>query len=118
MTRASALALLLLSAFSLFATNTRRSEATKIDALIASVGRLQGGASFIRNGKAYDAATAAKFLRGKWERQTREIATAEEFIERVGTRSSTTGRAYMVRYRDGHEVPVAVFLRTELQKLH
>lgn len=98
------------------ATTLPSAERTKIEALIAVVEKLPD-AVFVRNGKSYDAATAAKFLRGKWRDRAREIRTAEEFIERVATKSSTTGKPYLVRYRDGREIPTAVLLRDELRRL-
>jgi hypothetical protein len=91
-------------------------ERRKIEALIAAVERLQD-ATFVRNGKAYDAATAAKFLRGKWDSRSGEIASAEDFIARVATFSSTSGRPYLIRFADGREVPAADFFRGELARL-
>lgn len=91
-------------------------EKKKIEALIAAVENLDG-AVFVRNGKAYKPATAAKFLRGKWDDRSREVLSANDFIEKVATRSSTTGRAYLVRYADGREIPTATFLRSQLEKL-
>ena len=104
-----ALVLSVLVAASLFAAD-RDAEAKKIETLISAVAKLDD-AKFVRNGKAYDPATAAKFLRGKWERQAKEIVTAGDFIDKIATRSSTTRRVYLVRYADGREVPVAEFLR-------
>ena len=93
-----------------------RAERVKIEALIATVEKLPD-AVFVRNGKAYKGSTAAKFLRGKWDDRAAEIRTAEEFIAKVATRSSTTGRAYLVRYKDGREIETAAFFRAELAKL-
>lgn len=107
--RAFLIALLILVAVPAFAAD-RAAETKKIEALISAVAKLDG-AKFVRNGKDYDPATAAKFLRGKWERQANEIVTAGDFIDRIATRSSTTGRVYVVRFADGREVPVAEFLR-------
>ena len=105
----SLLVLFILLAASAFAGG-REVETQKIESLISAVAKLDG-AKFVRNGKAYDPATAAKFLRGKWERQAKEIVTAGDFIDKIASRSSTTGRVYLVRFADGREVPVAEFLR-------
>lgn len=91
-------------------------ERTKIEALITFVEKLPD-ASFVRNGKSYDAKTAAKFLRGKWRDRADEVRSAEEFIQRVATKSSTSGKPYLVRYRDGREVAAAALLREELRRL-
>lgn len=91
-------------------------ERAKIDSLIVFIEKLPN-ATFIRNGKSYDAATAAKFLRGKWRNRANEIRTAEEFIERVATKSSTSGKPYLVRLENGREIPAATLLREHLRKL-
>ena len=90
-------------------------EEKKIEALIAHVASLKK-AVFIRNGKEYDAASAAKFLRGKWEAHDKEIKTAEEFIEKVATKSSTTGKAYRIRLEDGKEMDCGPYLTVQLKK--
>jgi hypothetical protein len=90
-------------------------ERKKIESLLESVAKLPN-AVFVRNGKSYDAATAAKFLRGKWKNRT-DVRSAEEFIDKVATKSSTTGKPYLIRYTDGREVPTAMFLRAGLKEL-
>jgi hypothetical protein len=72
---------------------------------------------FIRNGSDYNAATAVKFLRGKWDRARAEVKTADDFIVRIATKSSTTGQPYRLRFPDGHEVDCADFLREQLAAL-
>jgi hypothetical protein len=91
-------------------------EAGRIEALISAVTRMRD-AAFIRNGRAYDSATAAEFLRRKWQAQASQIASVENFIERVGSASSTTGQPYLIRFGDGREIPCSVFLRDELLRL-
>lgn len=91
-------------------------EKQKIEALLLAVKNLDG-AVFVRNGKAYPPATAVKFLRGKWDKQSAQITTAEDFIAKAATSSSTTGRPYLVRFSDGREVPTATFLRSQLAAL-
>lgn len=115
MTRLLAFALLL-AAPAVVADPLPAAEREKIVALIASVEKLPD-AVFVRNGKSYGAATAAKFLRGKWEDRASQIRSAEDFIEKVATRSSTTGKPYLVRYKDGREVATAAFLRAELRRI-
>lgn len=88
----------------------------QIEALIASVGRMVD-TGFIRNGRAYNSAIAAKFLRLKWQQQSDKVRSAEDFIEKVASFSSTTGRLYMIRFSDGREIPCSVVLRDELSKL-
>lgn len=91
-------------------------EKAKIEALIAQVEKLDG-AVFIRNGSDYDAKTAAKFLRGKWGRNESEIKTAADFIAKAAKGSATSGKPYLIRFKDGTQTPCAIFLSTELKKL-
>ena len=79
-------------------------ENARITALIAHIEGMQG-VKFIRNGSEYDAATAAKFLRGKWDRAKDKIKTARDFIDQAATKSSTSGQAYTIRKADGTVVP-------------
>src|SRR5687768_16880427 len=91
-------------------------EKQKIEALIAKVEALED-ARFIRNGSDYDAKTAAKFLRGKWGANEDEIKTAQDFIAKAGTASGTSGKPYLIRLKDGREIPCAEYLKGELAKL-
>lgn len=90
-------------------------EKGKIESLIHQVEALQG-AKFIRNGKSYDSTDAAKFLRGKWDSKAKEIETAEDFIQKVASVSSTSGQPYLIRFSDGHEVKCGDYLRGLLKK--
>jgi hypothetical protein len=91
-------------------------ERQKIEALIAIVEKLDG-AVFVRNGRDYAPASAAKFLRGKWRKHAAQVLSADDFIEIVATRSSTTGRVYLVRFAGGREIPTSNFLRAHLATL-
>ena len=87
----------------------------RIESLLAAVEKL-ADATFVRNGKPYKPATAAKFLRGKWEDRASEVRSTEDFIVKVGSKSSTTGRPYLVRFADGREITTAEFFRAQLAK--
>ena len=87
-----------------------------IEALIAHLETLTG-ATFIRNGTDYDPKTAAKFLRGKWRANDKEIKTAADFIAKAATASGTTGKPYLIRLQDGTETPCATYLTARLRKL-
>jgi len=92
------------------------SEQQKIEALIHQVENLSD-AVFIRNNKAYNAKTAAMFLRRKWEATLDDIKTAQDFIAKVASVSSTSGQPYRIRFKDGHEVLSGEYLSTALKKL-
>jgi hypothetical protein len=111
----SLLLLALLFPFPLKADQKPRGEADKIERLIKHIEGLNG-ASFIRNGSDYDAKTAARFLRGKWQREEKKITTVTDFIDKVGTKSSTSGKPYLIRFKDGREIACADYLREILAK--
>lgn len=98
------------------AQDKSRTEKQKIEALIKSVETLKD-AKFVRNGSEYDAATAARFLRGKWDSNSKDIKTATDFIDKVGAASSTTGKDYLIRTKEGRETKSREFLRAELKKI-
>ena len=91
-------------------------EQARIDKLIRHV-ETQKGMTFIRNGTEYSCADAARFLRGKMESMGAEVTTAREFIDRIATKSSMSGKPYQVRFSDGRLVPAAQFLGDELKRL-
>lgn len=88
----------------------------EIDALIARVGQARQ-VVFIRNGSEHTAAEAAAHLQRKREAAHATFASAEQFIDAVGTRSSLTGRPYRVRTADGREVDSAAWLRGLLREV-
>jgi hypothetical protein len=92
------------------------SERRTIEALITSVAELRD-ATFVRNGKSYDASSAARFLHEKWKSRESEVRSAEDFIERVASFSSTTSKPYLIRHADGRELRSADYLRAELGRL-
>lgn len=53
----------------------------------------------------------------KWKQAGRAVKTAPDFIRLCGSGSSMSGKPYLIRYKDGHEVKAGDFLRTELKKL-
>jgi hypothetical protein len=80
------------------------------------VGQLKG-AVFIRNGSEYDATKAAEHLRRKLDYAGKRIQTADQFIDKLATGSSMTGKPYRIRFKDGHSVESAVYFREQLRKL-
>ena len=92
------------------------SQSAEIDALIARVAQARE-VVFIRNGSTHTAVEAAAHLQRKLRAAHGRIATAEQFIDVLGTRSSMTGRAYRVRFADGREIDSAVWLRQLLHEL-
>ncbi|KQU68410.1 MULTISPECIES: DUF5329 family protein [unclassified Rhizobacter] len=108
---------LLAGAFALAARAApTEAERARIERLIAYVAG-QTGLKFVRNGSAHSPADAAKFLRGKFDKMGEHVNTAQQFIDEIASRSSTTGQAYLIRFADGRTVPVAQFLGDELRRM-
>ena len=112
------LILLLVSATSTFAQaqTLLPAERQKIEALIKYVGDLKD-IKFIRNGSIYDVSTAVRFLRSKWETNDGQVKTARDFIDKVASFSGTSGKPYLIRLKDGKEIPSREFLLAELKKI-
>jgi hypothetical protein len=91
-------------------------ETEKIQALIKGLENLKD-ATFIRNDSDYNAKAAARFLRGKWQAHEKEIKTAADFIEKVASVSSTSGKPYVIRFKGARDVKCGEYLREELKKL-
>ncbi len=71
--------------------------------------------TFIRNGSDYDGAAAADHIQQKYDYLGGRINSVEDFITYAATKSSFSGRPYLVRCADGQEQPAADWLRTELK---
>ena len=91
-------------------------EDEKIERLIRSIADLKD-ATFIRNGDEHTAAEAAGHLRTKWQRGKKHVKTADDFIEKIASKSSISGKPYTIRFKDGKEVESGTYLRDELKKL-
>lgn len=72
---------------------------------------------FIRNGTSYSCQDAAKFMRGKFEMMGGHVTTAQQFIDQIASKSSTTGQPYFIRFADGKTLPAATFLGDELKRM-
>jgi hypothetical protein len=91
-------------------------ERRKIEALIEMVAAAND-IKFVRNGSAYNAATAATFLRRKWQANAGAVSSARDFIEKVASASGTSGKPYLIRFQDGSEIQSKQFLLAELTKM-
>jgi hypothetical protein len=91
-------------------------EKQKIESLIKEVGNLKD-ADFVRNGWTYGVSTAVRFLRGKWQANDASVKTARDFIDKVASASGTSGKPYLIRFKDGRAVNSRDFLLAALKKL-
>lgn len=92
-------------------------EDQKIEKLIQTVAEMKD-AVFIRNGAEHTPAQAAQHMRNKWEHAKDQVKTAEEFIDKLASKSSASGKPYLIRFKDGREVESGTFLREQLKKLN
>jgi len=90
--------------------------AEQVDYLINDIAKLEG-ATFIRNDVEYNASTAATLMRYRWNRDKAKLKTADEFIAQLATKSSTTGKPYVIRFKDGAEVKSGEYLLKKLADL-
>lgn len=93
----------------------RLSDAELIDRLIDAV--RTSGLTFERNGSQHSAADAAKHLQRKRDAGAAAFKTPDEFIERVASRSSTTGEAYFIVGADGKKSEIGPWLQACLAEL-
>lgn len=89
----------------------------EIEQLIAALGA--SGCDFQRNGNWYGATQAQAHLRKKhaYLRKRDLVSSAEQFIERAGSESSLSGRAYRVRCQGRPPVASAAWLRAKLAEI-
>lgn len=73
--------------------------------------------NFIRNGSRYSGERARAHFLWKYNLNRRFVVTAEDFIERVTTRSKLSGHTYVVELSGGKRYPLAPILARELARL-
>lgn len=91
--------------------------AADMDAEIQHLKEVVGNSEciFIRNGVRYDSGDALKHIARKYKAARRHIKTTEDFIRLAATKSSMSGKPYLVRC-GGSEIPCADWLRGELAR--
>jgi len=87
---------------------------TEINALLEVVAK--SGCDFKRNGTLHSSPDAAEHLALKYSRGQRYVETTENFIDRLATKSSWTGRSYTV-ICDGVETASGTWLHAQLLDL-
>jgi hypothetical protein len=88
-------------------------EKKKIEFLLSQIEN-QKGAKFWRNGSSYSPKQAVDHLRMKWEKAGKSIKTARDFIEKIASKSSMSGKAYEIEFEDGKKVQTSSFLNKRL----
>src|SRR5260221_4541686 len=88
-------------------------ESKEIEFLVHEVEQLKG-AKFWRNGTSYSPKQAADHLRMKWQKAGKAIKTAKDFIEKVASKSSMSGKPYEIEFENGTKVETRSFLFKKL----
>ena len=95
---------------------TKYSEKEKIDLLLKAIKELKN-VKFERNGSIHEAEDAVKLLKTKLNKVGVDNITAQEFIDKIASKSSTTGKPYYIVYPDGDKVPAGEFLKKKLSEI-
>ena len=112
--RCTCLTMVLVSLLCLSLPTRADDSSTEIGALLSQVA--QSGCEFRRNGSVHSAEDAADHLRLKYRRGKRYVNSTEQFIDRLASESSWTGKAYSV-ICDGVERPSRDWLYEALASL-
>ena len=89
----------------------------EVDGMLKAVER--SGCEFGRNGTWHESKAAGAHMRDKYDYLVARdlIANSEDFVNRVGTKSSVSGQAYQVRCAGAAPVASGQWLRTRLAEL-
>jgi hypothetical protein len=89
---------------------------TEIDHLLSYVA--SSGCEFNRNGCWHDAAAAKNHILQKYDFlvDRGSVSTAESFIEHAASKSSVSGKPYLVKCPGGQPLETGTWLRTELSR--
>ena len=95
------------------ATSSADTKDEEINYLINSVGG--SGCTFIRNGERYSGREARRHLRSKRNRNAHLIKSAEDFIQKIASRSSTSGEPYLISCRGREQQTAREWFTTLLE---
>lgn len=100
-----------------FAAQPAEPAQAEVGQLLARLGA--SGCQFQRNGAWHNAAEARTHLARKYQYllDKRPQSTAEEFITLAASKSSSSGKPYLVRCADQREVPSADWMAAQLKQL-
>ena len=90
---------------------------TEVDRLLARLAA--SGCQFQRNGSWHNAAEARDHLAKKYRylMDKRPQSTAEDFVALAATKSSISGKAYLVKCGDQREIPSKDWMTEQLRQL-
>jgi hypothetical protein len=91
-------------------------EETRVNALLSELEK-RSTLVFIRNGDTYSAAEAVEHLKLKLSHTRDRLQTAEQFIDKVASSSSISGKPYLVRESGKGEQKAGDFLHELLRQI-
>jgi hypothetical protein len=106
-----ALALCLVS-LSASAGDAAGDASAEIEYLLETAG--QSDCTFVRNGKAHSAPKAESHLRLKYRNGKKWIASTEQFIDRIASKSSWTGKTYYIDCPETDRQPAGDWMSAKL----
>ena len=87
----------------------------EVGALIESI--KTSGCEFQRNGKTYNSVDAADHLAMKFSRGSRYAKTAEDFIKNLASKSSMSGKPYLINCAGKNSEPSGEWLSRQLSAM-
>ena len=84
-------------------------ERDKIEAALQRIGN--SDLVFVRNGSEHTGKAAAEHLRSKLKQAGESVKTFDDFVDKVATKSSLSGKPYLVKFKDGRSQELAAWLR-------
>ena len=100
-------------AFTVQPAHAAMTEQEKIDSLLSSLD--SPDVTFVRNGVAMSAKDAKAHLLDK--QKELNVTTAQDFVAKAATQSRESGKPYVIKMKDGKEVPSAQFFGEKLKAL-
>ena len=86
----------------------------EIEYLLVTVGN--SGCLFVRNGSEHPPAEAESHLRMKYRKGARYIASADDFISRIASKSSWSGKPYQIVCHGNQSQPSGQWLHDQLSR--
>ncbi|MBI1836858.1 MAG: DUF5329 family protein [Flavobacteriia bacterium] len=91
----------------------RKDESNKIKTLLLIIEK--SNIQFIRNGVTYNSKEASEHLATKWKESNIHITNLNQFIERIGSKSSMSGKPYLVIQSDGSIIPAKTWYLKQIK---
>lgn len=106
------LIILLLTIFSVSFADVPPEQKPEVEHLLAFV--RQSNCVMVRNGDEHNGEKAVSHIQNKYDYFSEDITSTEQFIEYSATKSTMSGKYYMVRCPDGKEIRSQDWLLEEL----